>query len=194
MRCSTSSSRRCPTSTSRGTWYVRTVDTSPGGTMSTRFRLTSIALGTALLVAGCSSGSSGKSSSTSTTAAQLPKGSAPAVAATTLGVVATTEQRCDPIGATCMLPFPNDHFTVADASTPTTAPAPSRLAIAPGQHQGRPRRRHRPEPGRRLEPGLGDDGAARRSRRREVEAAGARGREDVARRQLSDRRVRRDDG
>jgi hypothetical protein len=37
----------------------------------------------------------------------------------TLGVDAATQERCDPIGATCLLPLPNDHFTVADASTPT---------------------------------------------------------------------------
>ena len=38
---------------------------------------------------------------------------------TTLGVDPATQQRCDPIGAQCMLPLPNDHFTVADATTPT---------------------------------------------------------------------------
>jgi hypothetical protein len=40
--------------------------------------------------------------------------------------VPPTEQRCDPIGARCLLPLPNDHFTVADATTPTKR----RLAIA----------------------------------------------------------------
>ncbi|HVM95080.1 MAG TPA: hypothetical protein VMT89_01770 [Candidatus Acidoferrales bacterium] len=37
----------------------------------------------------------------------------------TLGVDATTQTRCDPIGARCLLPIPNDHFTVVDTSTPT---------------------------------------------------------------------------
>ncbi|MBI3783470.1 MAG: hypothetical protein HY270_08710 [Deltaproteobacteria bacterium] len=36
-----------------------------------------------------------------------------------LGVDASTQERCDPIGAQCMLPIPNDHFTVVDVSTPT---------------------------------------------------------------------------
>ena len=36
-----------------------------------------------------------------------------------LGVDAATQTRCDPISPQCMLPFPNDHFTVRDRSTPT---------------------------------------------------------------------------
>src|SRR5437867_4368789 len=36
-----------------------------------------------------------------------------------LGVDASTQERCDPLGAQCMLPIPNDHFTVADDSAPT---------------------------------------------------------------------------
>jgi hypothetical protein len=45
-------------------------------------------------------------------------GAAP-VSLSSLGVDPATQTRCDPIGAQCLLPFPNDHFTVADASTPT---------------------------------------------------------------------------
>ena len=44
---------------------------------------------------------------------------------TSAALCEATQQRCDPIGARCMLPLPNDHFTVADASTPTQR----RLAI-----------------------------------------------------------------
>jgi hypothetical protein len=44
---------------------------------------------------------------------------------TSAALCGATQQRCDPIGARCMLPLPNDHFTVADASTPTQR----RLAI-----------------------------------------------------------------
>jgi hypothetical protein len=44
---------------------------------------------------------------------------APPVDLATLGIDAATLERCDPMGAECMLPFPNDHFTVADPSAPT---------------------------------------------------------------------------
>ena len=70
-----------------------------------------------LLVAGCSS--SGAKHSAGSGSTTLPKASAPAIAISALHVDPATERRCDPIGARCMLPFPNDHFTVADASTPT---------------------------------------------------------------------------
>jgi hypothetical protein len=93
--------------------------------MSTRSRLTSVALCSLLLAAGCSSGSKPNSKATPTTT-KPPKADAPPVALSTLGVDAATEERCDPIGARCMLPLPNDHFTVADATTPTKR----RLAIA----------------------------------------------------------------
>jgi len=36
-----------------------------------------------------------------------------------LGIDVATEGRCDPIAASCMLPLPNDYFTVADFSTAT---------------------------------------------------------------------------
>ena len=75
------------------------------------------ALCSVLLVASCSSGAKHNADNASTTT--LPKASAPAVAISTLAIDPATEARCDPIGARCMLPFPNDHFTVADASTPT---------------------------------------------------------------------------
>ncbi len=48
-----------------------------------------------------------------------PKASASPVALSALGVDPTTQQRCDPIADPCMLPWPNDHFTVEDDSTPT---------------------------------------------------------------------------
>jgi hypothetical protein len=50
----------------------------------------------------------------------------PPVDLATLGVDAATQERCDPIGSECLLPFPNDHFTRADTSTATGL----RLAIA----------------------------------------------------------------
>ncbi len=43
-----------------------------------------------------------------------------------VGVDPATESRCDPIGGQCLLPLPNDHFTVADPSTETGR----RLAIS----------------------------------------------------------------
>lgn len=50
----------------------------------------------------------------------------PAVELATLGVDAATQERCDPMAAPCLLPLPNDHFTVEDATTPTGR----RLALA----------------------------------------------------------------
>ncbi len=85
----------------------------------------SAALCSVVLVAGCSSGSS-KSTSTTVSSSRPPKASAPPVAVSTLGVDPTLEARCDPLGASCMLPFPNDHFTVADTTTATKR----RLALA----------------------------------------------------------------
>ncbi|MDX2171010.1 MAG: hypothetical protein SF182_28330 [Deltaproteobacteria bacterium] len=38
----------------------------------------------------------------------------------------TSEARCDPLAAPCLLPFPNDYYTVADGATPTGR----RLALA----------------------------------------------------------------
>ncbi|MDP1807312.1 MAG: hypothetical protein Q8K72_19195, partial [Acidimicrobiales bacterium] len=37
----------------------------------------------------------------------------------TLDVTVANAQRCDPIADGCLLPFPNDHFTVADDTTAT---------------------------------------------------------------------------
>jgi hypothetical protein len=48
-----------------------------------------------------------------------PRWWAPPVPIERLGVDASTQSRCDPIAPQCMLPFPNDHFTVRDRSTPT---------------------------------------------------------------------------
>jgi hypothetical protein len=92
--------------------------------MSARSRVTSIALGILLVAAGCSSGS--KHAGNSAPPPKPPKADAAPVESTTLGVDPATEARCDPIGTQCMLPLPNDHFTVADAATPTHR----RLAIA----------------------------------------------------------------
>lgn len=76
------------------------------------------ALVTVLATAGCSSSAAKSTHKTTTTT--LPEAQAAPVALSTLGVDPTTEPRCDPIGgARCLLPLPNDHFTVADASTPT---------------------------------------------------------------------------
>jgi hypothetical protein len=84
--------------------------------MSTRARQITAALCLALFATGCGSESVQQAGTTSST---LPKASAPPVALSTLGVDPATQQRCDPIAAPCMLPWPNDHFTVADAATPT---------------------------------------------------------------------------
>ncbi|MDQ1462140.1 MAG: hypothetical protein QOI08_3624 [Actinomycetota bacterium] len=97
--------------------------------MTTKSRLIVGALCSALLGAGTacsSSGSSKNASATTTSSVPPPKAAAPAVGISTIGVTRATEQRCDPIGASCMLPFPNDHFTTADPSTPTRR----RLALA----------------------------------------------------------------
>lgn len=48
-----------------------------------------------------------------------PRAWAPPVPLAELGVDPATQTRCDPIAPQCMLPFPNDHFTVRDRSTPT---------------------------------------------------------------------------
>ncbi|MEO6468012.1 MAG: hypothetical protein ABIP21_02845, partial [Acidimicrobiia bacterium] len=42
-----------------------------------------------------------------------------AVGLETLGVDPATQTRCDPIGGECLLPLPNDHFTVADSGSVT---------------------------------------------------------------------------
>ena len=49
-----------------------------------------------------------------------------AVGLETLGVDPATQTRCDPIGGECLLPLPNDHFTVADSASVTGR----RLAIS----------------------------------------------------------------
>jgi hypothetical protein len=94
--------------------------------MSSKLRWTAAVLCGAVLVASCS-GSGAKHNADEPPSTTLPKASAPAVSLSALGSAAAIEQRCDPIGARCMLPFPNDHFTVADASTPTKR----RLALVP---------------------------------------------------------------
>ena len=73
-----------------------------------------ILLGMALVLTalvGCSSDSGGDAAPTTT----LPlQGSLPLDAA----AVADAD-RCDPIATGCLLPFPNDYYTVADDDTPT---------------------------------------------------------------------------
>ena len=49
-----------------------------------------------------------------------------AVGLEALGVDPATQTRCDPIGGQCLLPLPNDHFTVADSTSVTGR----RLAIS----------------------------------------------------------------
>ena len=75
------------------------------------------------LIAACSSDTRGTSQSSTTstppTTAALPKADASPVALSDIGVDPAAEGRCDPIGARCMLPLPNDHFTVEDDGTPT---------------------------------------------------------------------------
>ena len=73
----------------------------------------------AVVAAGCGSGHATAASS-STTTIVAPKAAAAPVPLTELGVDPATLDRCDPIATHCMLPFPNDFLTVADASTPTT--------------------------------------------------------------------------
>ncbi len=51
----------------------------------------------------------------------------PAVDLATLGVDAATQERCDPLADPCLLPLPNDHYTVADEATATGR----RLALDP---------------------------------------------------------------
>lgn len=90
--------------------------------MITRFGRVGVLLSMALIVASCGSDD------------QSP---APApVEVSTLGVDPATQERCDPFGASCLLPLPNDHFTVADASSQTGR----RLSLAaeslPANHRG----------------------------------------------------------
>ncbi len=62
------------------------------------------------------------------TAPAGPAAESPPVELAALGIDETTATRCDPMTAgACLLPFPNDHFTVEDTSTPTGR----RVAIDP---------------------------------------------------------------
>ena len=79
----------------------------------------------AVVAAGCSDTSEVRS--TPTTTVVLPRASAAPVDVASLGTDPSTEGRCDPLGARCLLPWPDDHLTVADPSTPTRR----RLAIDP---------------------------------------------------------------
>ncbi len=68
-----------------------------------------------------------KSKTPSSAAPTPPKASAPPVESSALGVDPAAEARCDPLAAQCLLPWPNDHFTVADPVTSTSR----RLALDP---------------------------------------------------------------
>ena len=92
--------------------------------MARGIRFTALAICTALLALACSSGSSADARSTEAT--HPPGWSRRPVVLSALGVDPSTQVRCDPIATPCMLPLPNDHFTVFDPSTPTHR----RLALA----------------------------------------------------------------
>jgi hypothetical protein len=105
--------------------------------MSTNSRCATAVLCVAVVVAGCSSGSSKATTTTTTsTAAQPLKATAPPVGGSSIGVNSATERRCDPIGTSCMLPWPNDHFTNADATTPTHRRLTLATASMPASNKG----------------------------------------------------------
>ncbi len=89
-----------------------------------------LVLGLAILVAGC--GDDDNNTATAATPTPVP------VDLATLGVDATTQERCDPIGSACLLPLPNDHFTVEDNTTPTKR----RLALSVDSLPANVRRTH----------------------------------------------------
>ena len=65
----------------------------------------------------------------------------------------TDADRCDPIApAGCLLPFPNDHFTVADDTTPHRAAGRARPGVDAGQRRRRPHRPGVVERARRVQP------------------------------------------
>ena len=95
-----------------------------------RVRLVAVLVAVTVLGAACSDDQPGTARGTdrpeaSTTTPRLA-GAAP-VELAALGVDPATQERCDPIGGPCLLPWPNDHFTVADDTSETGR----RLAIAP---------------------------------------------------------------
>lgn len=79
-----------------------------------------------MVVSSCSGDHAERRSATRTSVA-LPAASRPPVDLSSLGVDPTTQERCETLAEGCLLPWPSDHFTVADSSTPTGR----RLAIDP---------------------------------------------------------------
>jgi len=67
-----------------------------------------------------------------------PRWHAPPIPLAQLGVDPATQTRCDPIAPQCMLPFPNDHFTVRDRSTPTGRRLALSSASLPTNSSGAP--------------------------------------------------------
>lgn len=72
-------------------------------------RIIAAAVAVALLAAACSGGDGDAA----------PKSDDPIELEGSLDVVVEDADRCDPIAEGCLLPFPNDHFTVVDDTTPT---------------------------------------------------------------------------
>ena len=84
-------------------------------------------------------------SALATAGAVLLGTAAPAAPPTT--PVPTGRPSCDPIDPTaCLLPFPNDYFTVPDRTTPTGRRVPSRAGAMPAERRGNPDRPDRVEP------------------------------------------------
>ena len=94
--------------------------------------------------------------SLSTTALLL----APAVASAAPSVDLSAADRCDFIGqqagSACLLPFPDDYYTVADPRTPTGRRVALKTAAMPANVERRPRRRRAVQRQRRVQPGRGD--------------------------------------
>lgn len=67
-----------------------------------------------------------------------PRAFAPPVPLAQLGVDPATQTRCDPIAVQCMLPIPNDHFTVRDPTTPTRRRLALSSASLPTNASGAP--------------------------------------------------------
>ena len=104
-----------------------------------------------------------------------------------------TAQRCDPIAARkCLMPFPNDFFTVADPTSGTGR----RVALRPSRHAvelvGGLDRSHRVEPQRRLQPRRHDRHLRARARPGEDGRRADHGHRRVARCRPADRPARRD--
>lgn len=95
-------------------------------------------LATALAVAGCSGDQADKSDAgaASTTSVALPAAHLAPVDLAALGVDASTQTRCETLATGCLLPWPSDHFTVADSSTPTGRRLAIETASTPANASG----------------------------------------------------------